>query len=84
MGYFSNGTEGALYEERYCDRCVHQDLDGDGCAIWLAHLLHNYRDCNDEGSILHILIPLSDDHLGNERCRMFIAKPAVSDLFEAA
>jgi hypothetical protein len=67
MAYFPNGSAGAEYEQRYCARCVHEQ----GCAVWLAHMLHNYRDCNDKDSILHILIPLSEDGLGNEECRMF-------------
>lgn len=67
MAYFPSGTDGRDYEERYCNRCVHEQ----GCAVWLAHMLHNYRDCNDEGSILHMLIPRSEDGLGNEECRMF-------------
>lgn len=71
MGYFSNGTEGILYEEAYCDRCVHRD----GCAVWSAHMLHNYRDCNDKESILHILIPISEDRSHNEKCRMFYLDP---------
>ena len=71
MGYFSNGTEGEIYAERFCERCVHNE----GCAVWTAHMLHNYRDCNDPGSILHILIPRSEDGVGNEQCRMFTAKP---------
>lgn len=51
MGYFSNGSEGMDYEARYCERCVHQKPDEGGCAVWLAHMLHNYRDCNDEDSV---------------------------------
>lgn len=38
MGYFSNGTQGMDYQERYCSRCVH---DGK-CAVWFAHMHHNY------------------------------------------
>lgn len=78
MGYFSNGSEGEGYEEEYCSRCEHQD----GCAVWLAHMLYNYDECNKENSILHLLIPRSKDHLGNERCSMFIEKRASGDLFE--
>ena len=72
MGYFPNGTAGMAYEAEYCDNCIHRHgPDGEsGCAVWLAHLLHNYDDCNDEGSILHILIPR--DGIGNKRCTMFI------------
>jgi hypothetical protein len=71
MGYFPNGTSGEFYEEEWCDRCVHQE---NGCAVWLAHLLRNYEECNNPDSILHILIPRSKDKLSNEQCRMFIEK----------
>lgn len=77
MGYFSNGTEGMLYEEHWCDRCEHQD----GCAVWLAHSLYNYDECNNEKSILHLLIPRSKNKLDNERCLMFIEKRAMGNLF---
>lgn len=71
MGYFSNGTEGMSYEEHYCCRCLHQD----GCTVWLAHMLHNYKECNNENSILHLLIPLSKGGLDNEQCTMFLENP---------
>ncbi|MDR6818453.1 hypothetical protein J2X76_003630 [Neorhizobium sp. 2083] len=74
MAYFSNGTEGMMYEEKFCDRCLHQE----GCPVWDAHLLYSYRDCNDEGSILHMLIPR--DGAGNARCRMFVDKGLLSNL----
>lgn len=67
MGYFSTGTEGAEYQSQHCSHCVH---DG-ACAVWLAHMLHNYDDCNKKGSILHLLIPRRKDGPGNEKCRMF-------------
>jgi len=72
MGYFSNGTEGMDYQERYCSRCVH-DANRD-CPVWAAHLLHNYDECNNKGSILHMLIPRSKDGLGNEQCKMFVPR----------
>jgi len=67
MGYFSNGAEGADYQEKYCVNCIHYE----GCAVWVAHLLHSYDECNNKDSILHILIPRSEDGLSNERCRMY-------------
>lgn len=82
MGYFSNGTEGEIYYEDYCIRCVH-DRDND-CPVWNAHLLYSYRDCNDETSILHMLIPRSKDHLSNEACLMFVAEAAIGDLFDGS
>lgn len=76
MGYFPNGTAGMDYEARYCDRCIHQDgPDGKGgCAVWLAHLVHNYKECNKEDSILDLLIPRTVDKLDNAQCQMFFEK----------
>jgi len=48
--------------------------DGPGCTVWLAHELHNYEECNNENSILHLLIPRTKDGLGNEQCTMFRPK----------
>ncbi len=77
MGYFSNGTENMIYRAQYCDRCKH-DENGN-CPIILAHLLHNYEDCNKPESILHILIPRSADGLRNEACKMFIESEQQDD-----
>lgn len=70
MGYFPNGSTNSDYEERYCVRCVH-DREAKPCAVLEAHLLHNYAECNNKASILHILIPISENGLGNDECRMF-------------
>lgn len=69
MGYFPNGTSGMLYQEEWCVRCVH-DVNED-CPVWAAHLMYSSRDCNDPASILHMLIPIAEDGLSNERCLMF-------------
>jgi hypothetical protein len=71
MGYFPNGDAGKAYEEQYCERCVHQKPDDGGCAVWLAHMVHNYDECNKDESILHLLIPRTKDKLWNEQCAMF-------------
>ena len=71
MGYFPNGFSGMDYEAQYCDHCVHQKPDDGGCAIWLAHMLHNYDECDKPDSILNLLIPRSADGIGNEQCAMF-------------
>jgi len=72
MGYFPNGTEGDLYFAKYCERCLHRDgQDGkSGCAVWLAHMLHNYDECNNDKSILNLLIPVTE-RLDNVQCTMF-------------
>jgi hypothetical protein len=75
MGYFPNGTSGEIYESKYCSKCLHQELEDIGCPIWHAHMMYNYDECNNEKSILHLLIPRSEDGIGNEECTMFVAKP---------
>ena len=76
MGYFPNGTSGGIYYEKYCSRCVHDNAgEGEMCAIWSAHLLHNYEECNKPDSILHMLIPLDEDGFGNGQCRLFRPTP---------
>jgi len=70
MGYFSNGSEGMDYQERYCSKCVHDVKQN--CSVWLAHLTSNYEECNKPDSILHVLIPRSKDGLTNEQCTLFL------------
>jgi hypothetical protein len=71
MGYFSNGSEGEWYEAKYCDKC-HHNINGD-CPVMLAHLIHNYEECNNKHSILHLLIP-RDENGYNMECKMFIPR----------
>jgi len=72
MGYFPNGTSGMMYEEQYCNRCVHQHRNDGGCAVWDAHMIFNYKECNEPNSILHLLIPRNG--ISNDECKMFIPK----------
>jgi len=75
MGYFSNGTEGMQYEDRWCAKCIHErNPDDEPCAVWELHMLHNYDECNKDDSPLHVLIPR--DGINNGRCRMFVKRPA--------
>lgn len=67
MGYFSNGTEGMMYQEEYCAHCLHES----NCAVWDAHMLLNYDECNNKDSILHMLIP-RDEKGFNAKCKMFL------------
>lgn len=69
MGYFSNGTEEADYEEKYCKKCYHDE----DCPILLAHLIHNSDECNNKNSILHLFIPRDKDGY-NEKCKMLTEK----------
>ncbi|QTN41674.1 hypothetical protein [Marinobacter salsuginis] len=41
----SNGTEGAIFQERFCDRCAHDDYDmetgeGTSCDILMRTMIH--------------------------------------------
>lgn len=82
MAYFPNGTAGEIWEDDHCNNCLHQfgPDNGSGCAVWLAHLLHNYDECNKENSILDIFIPRSKDGLGNGDCQMFVDKSVLSPM----
>jgi len=64
MGYFSNGTEGLAYQERFCFTCAHWDYDT-GCPVWNLHEFHN----NEDGwkRALDKLIP-RDTRGFNEKC----------------
>ena len=64
MGYFSNGSEGMDWEAENCTSCVHEP----DCAILCAHMVHNYSECNNPDSILHMLIPYEDGV--NGKCLM--------------
>lgn len=66
MGYFGNGTEGMMYQEKYCQRCVH---DG-ACPVMDFHLLYNgANEGTTEAYILNALIPKEGIH--NGQCTMF-------------
>jgi len=39
MAHFSNGTEGQMYQEKYCYRCAYWNDDA-GCPVWFLHELH--------------------------------------------
>lgn len=70
MGYFSNGTEGDMFEAQYCARCVHNT--DKGCPVMLTHLLFSYEECNSDSNakrMLDILIPR--EGAWNEQCAMF-------------
>ena len=71
MAYFSNGTEGLIYGDRYCSKCVHGQ--GEPCAVWDAHVLYSSEFCNARSNPLDILIPRNG--ITNEQCRMFIQRP---------
>lgn len=74
MGYFSNGTEGEMYREQYCDRCIHGQDQEKGCAVWDLHLQHNYESCSNPivEAMLNTLIPKKG--VFNGECKMFVEK----------
>ncbi len=82
MAYFSNGTEGEQYEEKYCIKCVNwRDKDNDGChgcPIWDLHFLYAYEECNGTGNakaMLDHLIPMNKETHFAEECSMFLPEP---------
>lgn len=79
MGYFSNGTEGRDYQDKWCFRCLHDNYDKQiFCPIWDAHLSYAYD--GDYAAVLDLLIPRTKDGLGNERCTMFVDRGLLSNL----
>lgn len=79
MGYFSNGTEGDMYEERYCSNCRHSvdDPDKPGCPVMLCHVLFAYEECNNKSNaatMLELLIPREGAF--NGKCKMHSPKQA--------
>lgn len=70
MGYFPNGESGRHYQFRYCDRCVHwpENPDDGGCNVWLLHLI------DADQAALDVLIPRTENNLGNKQCSMFIER----------
>lgn len=88
MGYFSNGTEGDMYRETYCERCEHGR--NDDCAVMEAHRVYNYEQHKNSAlaAVLDYLIPrgtrrFSDgiDTPVNEECAMFLVKNLSGELF---
>ena len=71
MGTFTNGTQGMVFEEMHCSKCIHRPTEETGCPVWDAHFLYSYELCNDKEHpgkiILDLLIP-GDNH----KCNMFI------------
>jgi len=57
MAYFSNGTQGMDYEDKYCFHCIHSK-ELDFCPCWAAHKLWNHEEAHNQDSILHKMIPM--------------------------
>lgn len=78
MGYFSNGTEGEYYLERYCFKCKNWtkrgDEQGEGCPVMDLHILNAYALCNSKSlakKFLDALIPFNAES-GNGECAMYL------------
>lgn len=72
MAYFSNGTEGEIFENRWCSRCVN-NAEGN-CPIWCLHLLWNSAAVGNDAdetaaASLNTLIPMRG--LDPDKCSMF-------------
>lgn len=73
MGYFPNGTSAEIFECKFCQHCVnHSTENGEGCAVYGAHLIYNY-DQHDkgQGKLKGVLDMLIDE---NDVCQMFKAQ----------
>ncbi len=71
MGYFANGTEGDMFEAKWCNRCVHEDNEK-GCPVMTSHVFFSYEECNSKSNakvMLDMLIPR--DGPWNAQCSMF-------------
>ncbi len=83
MGYFSNGTEGDMYNGQYCQNCVNwrvNETETEGCPVIDLHMYYNYDQCGKTDkaktikSFLDFFIPRSKDGLSNAKCEMFLAR----------
>jgi len=72
MGYFPSGMSLLDYDERVCTGCLHNEPDGPVCPVVTAHMLKGYDEADNIDSILHLFIPLAENGLRNEPCRMRI------------
>lgn len=72
MGYFTNGIEGADYQEEYYNHCLHDK--NEDCDIWLIHIIYNNdreKTPEKQPDILDMLIP-RDSNGNNLQCHMLI------------
>lgn len=86
MGYFSNGTEGELFKERYCYGCQNlkedEEFGGDYCPILDLHLLWNYDavGCNaDQTKKMALDHFIRRDKNGDQSCQMYLPRTGNSE-----
>ena len=72
MGYFSNGTEGMIFEEQFCARCVHNKED-DICPVLDLHMNWNYEQFKDNDVSKTKKMALDTFIVGND-CKMFVER----------
>lgn len=80
MAYFSNGTEGDIYREAFCARCIH-DREDKMCPVWEIHFDFAYELCNAYGTpgkhMLDRLIPMDGRHYPAQ-CAMFYPRDRIA------
>ncbi len=79
MAYFPNSTSAELYQEEYCERCIHWTDNGSGslgCPIMDAHFMYCYELCNQKQHpgkvILDMLIPDDKERCQAAKCNFFV------------
>jgi hypothetical protein len=82
MGYFSNSTEGMMYMEEFCLKCVNWrdsgDGRGEGCPIQDLHLMWNYdavgknADKTKAEALSHFI---PREGIENTQCTMYQIRP---------
>lgn len=79
MAYFSNGTEGMMYEERYCVRCENYRVSEHNPEVWTCPILEAHFTWNGEAQyreVLDFLIPMRPGGIFADKCSMFRADPS--------
>lgn len=76
MGFFSNGTEGDMYQSQFCARCINWKDVGDGrgagCPVWDLHMLYNYDQHKKASTEAALAMFIPRDAAGwNRQCAMF-------------
>lgn len=73
MAYFSNGSDGMHFEDKWCSRCLNYPDDGASCEIIFLHQIYQGEDkCQP---LLDSLITRKD-----RVCKMFISKKRYKEI----
>ena len=68
MAYFSNATDGMVFQDLVCTKCVHYDAEG-CCPVLDLHMIYNGE--KDQKPILDMLIEDSPKIATLPDCKMF-------------